>query len=377
MSTSNTNTEMKNTFGQMGLASLVIRFTMGFIFWGGFSRRAIYAVAPADGNHFKLDVNHANFVGNKIAAAYPGSFIPDTLVSVIQNVPLMNFTMWLFSFAELAVGLALIFGFATRLAAIGGMLLNFGMMLVFGWMGSTCLDEWTMAAFGFGICAAVYITGAGYYSIDNVLAKKGIGQWKIFPWLFSGPLPMSNDGLKKFSLWMTALTFLFVVGFYNALYGATYSKLKPRVGFHKQNIKISDVKINDDGSASFYGYVNAGPDTQAAYIIKAELLDEFGDVVESWDGKKLANMPNENIDNFFKMPWGSKFRRTRYGFAGKTGAQATIKLPGDGDTEVEEGETYTLKLSQVEGKPFEFTGKAVAKGDGFVLEGESSKPTEH
>ena len=36
MSTSNTNTEVKNTFGQMGLASLAIRFTMGFIFWGGF-----------------------------------------------------------------------------------------------------------------------------------------------------------------------------------------------------------------------------------------------------------------------------------------------------------------------------------------------------
>ena len=373
MSTNSQSEQMQNTYGQMGLASLAIRFTMGFIFWGGFSRRAIYAVAPADGNHFKLDVEHANFVGNKIAAAYPGSFMPELLQTVIQNVSLMNFTMWLFSFAELAVGLALIFGFATRFAAIGGMLLNFGMMLVFGWMGSTCLDEWTMAAFGFGICAVVYITGAGYYSIDNKLVNGKIGQWKIFPWLFSGPFPLSNDGLKKMSLWITALTFIFIVGFYNVLYGATYSKLKPRVSFHHQNIKISQVHVKEDGSLKFHGYVDAGPDTQAGYVIKAELKDEFGDNVSTWDGTTMANMPDSNIDNDFKMAWGSKFRRSRFGIAGKTGAQATITLPGSGDTEVEEGETYTLKLSQIEGKPFEFTGIAKAENGGFILEGASAK----
>lgn len=373
MSTNNHSAEVKNTYGQMGLSSLAIRFAMGFIFWGGFSRRAIYAVAPADGNHFKLDIEHANFVGNKIAAAYPGSFMPEALVSVIQNVPLMNFTMWLFSFAELAVGLALIFGFATRFAAIGGMLLNLGMMLVFGWMGSTCLDEWTMAAFGFAICAAVYVTGAGYYAIDNKLANSKIGSWKIFPWLFSGPMPMTNDGLKKFSLWMTALTFVFIVGFYNVLYGATYSKLKPRVGFHHQNIKISDVHVKEDGSLSFYGYVNAGPDTQKGYVIKAELKDEFDDNISSWSAETMANMPEENIDNTFKMAWGSKFVRTRSGFGGKTGAQATILLPATGDTEVEDGETYTLKLSQIEGAPFTFTGVAKAEDGGFVLEGEAAQ----
>lgn len=366
-----TNNDTKNIYGQMGLASLVARFTMGFIFWGGFSRRAIYGIAP-NGNTFKLDVEHSGFVGNKIAAAYPGSFIPDTLVSVIQNVPLMNFTMWLFSFAELAVGLALIFGFMTRLAAFGGLLLNFGMMLVFGWMGSTCLDEWTMAAFGFAICGMAMVTGAGYFSIDNKLANTGFGSKKLFPWLFSGPLPISNDGLKKYSIWMTVVTFLFVVGFYNALYGATYSKLKSRTTFHHQNIEISDVKIKEDGSLSFYGYVNAGPDTQAGYVIKAELKDEFGDNVYEWDGDTLSNMSDDNIDNTFKMVWGSKFYRTRYGIAGKTGAQATIVLPGEGDTDVEEGETYTLKLSQVEGSPFEFTGVAKAVDGGFVLEGHSA-----
>jgi|GEM_PF-395771 len=371
MTTNSHSAEVQNTYGQMGLSSLAIRITMGFIFWGGFSRRAIYAVAPADGNHFKLDVEHANFVGNKIAAAYPGSFMPETLVSVIQNVPLMNFTMWLFSFAELAVGLALIFGFATRFAAIGGMLLNFGMMLVFGWMGSTCLDEWTMAAFGFAICASVYVTGAGYYAVDNVLKNKGIGSWKVFPWLFSGPMPMSNDGLKKFSIWMAVITFVFVVGFYNVLYGATYSKLKPRVGFHHQNIKISDVHVKEDGSLSFYGYVNAGPDTQKGYVVKAELKDEFGDNVSTWSGTTMAN--ETDIDNTFKMAWGSKFVRTRVGFGGKTGAQATITLPGTGDTEVEEGETYTFKLSQIEGAPFTFTGVAKAENGGFVIEGMAAK----
>lgn len=168
---------------------------------------------------------------------------------------------------------------------------------------------------------------------------------------------------------MAVITFVFIVGFYNILYGATYSKLKPRVTFHHQNVKISEVHVKEDGSVSWYGYVNAGPDTQAAYIIKAELMDEFGDVVATWNGSTLANMPDSNIDNFFKMAWGSKFYRTRYGIAGKTGAQATVVLPGEGDTEVEEGETYTLKLSQVEGKPFEYTGVAKVEDGGFVLDG--------
>jgi len=366
------NNDLKNTYGQLGLSSLAIRLTMGFVFWGGFSRRAIYGITPTD-DTFKLDVEHSGFVGNKIAAAYPGSFMPETLVSVIQNVSLMNFAMWAFSIAELLVGLALIFGFMTRFAAIGGMLLNFGMMLVFGWMGSTCLDEWTMAAFGFAICAVAYVTGAGYYSIDNKLANTGFGSKKLFPWLFSGPLPLSNDGLKKMSIWLAVITFVFVVGFYNALYGSVYSKLKSRVGFHHQNIKISDVKVMEDGALSFYGYVNAGPDTQAGYVIKAELKDEFGDNVAEWDGDTLANMSDDNIDNTFKMAWGSKFYRTRYGIAGKTGAQATIVLPGEGETDVEEGEVYTLKLSQVEGAPFTFTGTAKVTDGGFVLEGKSAE----
>jgi len=68
--------------------------------------------------------------------------------------------MW--TLAELAVGLAQIFGLATRLAALVCIGLNVSLMLIFGWMGSTCLDEWTMAVSGLAMSSAIFLAGGGH-----------------------------------------------------------------------------------------------------------------------------------------------------------------------------------------------------------------------
>ena len=51
-----------------GLALLSIRFIQGFIYWGGGSRRFIYAPA-------KLDPNAANWMANKFQSAMPGALL--------------------------------------------------------------------------------------------------------------------------------------------------------------------------------------------------------------------------------------------------------------------------------------------------------------
>jgi thiosulfate dehydrogenase [quinone] large subunit len=50
------------------LALLSIRFIQGFIYWGGGSRRFIYAPA-------KLDPNAASWMANKFQSAMPGALL--------------------------------------------------------------------------------------------------------------------------------------------------------------------------------------------------------------------------------------------------------------------------------------------------------------
>ena len=50
------------------LALLSIRFIQGFIYWGGGSRRFIYAPA-------KLDPNAADWMANKFQSAMPGALL--------------------------------------------------------------------------------------------------------------------------------------------------------------------------------------------------------------------------------------------------------------------------------------------------------------
>ena len=57
-----------DTLRVAALAVLSIRFIQGFVYWGGGSRRFIYAPA-------KLDPNAANWMANKFQSAMPGAML--------------------------------------------------------------------------------------------------------------------------------------------------------------------------------------------------------------------------------------------------------------------------------------------------------------
>jgi uncharacterized membrane protein YphA (DoxX/SURF4 family) len=123
------------------LALLSIRFIQGFIYWGGGSRRFIYAPA-------KLDPNASSWMANKFQSAMPGALLgTDHIIGfLLHHFYLLYASLILFSAVELIAGLCLMTGFLTRAAALVSIGLSVVLMLMFGWQGATCIDEWTMAA---------------------------------------------------------------------------------------------------------------------------------------------------------------------------------------------------------------------------------------
>jgi len=274
----------------LSLAALVLlgtRFVQGFIFWGGASRRLIYdfhEVAGVD-HAVKLDFDLPGYVAAKLTHALPGAlWVQSPLEWRLGHHDLIVTSVWLWTIAELAVGLGLMFGLATRLSAFVSIWLNVALMLIFGWMGSTCLDEWTMAVSGVAMSSALFLAGSGTYSLDNRfgLNANAASSRSWMPWIFSGPLP--SDTTRKLALRLGLACVAFTVLSYHVLFGAVVSPLHSRTNFHHHNIAISAPSVAADGSVTFEAYVDAGPDTGAAYVIAATLLDGSGQKLARWDG---------------------------------------------------------------------------------------------
>src|SRR5271165_333960 len=95
------------------IAMLSVRVIQGFIYWGGGSRRFIYAPS-------KLDPSAHSWMANKFQTAMPGVLLgTDHLISfMLTHFYLLYAGVILFSAAELMVGAMLMTGLMTRLAAL-------------------------------------------------------------------------------------------------------------------------------------------------------------------------------------------------------------------------------------------------------------------
>ncbi|MEJ8573294.1 TQO small subunit DoxD [Microbaculum marinum] len=349
-------------FSLLAIVLLGTRFVQGFIFWGGASRRLIYDYQDTAGidHALKLDFQSAGFVAGKLTHALPGTlWIQAPLEWALQYPDLIVLSVWFWTIAELLVGLFLIFGFVTRLAAFASIGLNVALMLIFGWMGSTCLDEWTMAVSGVAMSGAVYLAGGGRISLDNMVGRTDWA-WRNgwANWLLSGPLPTRSARVGGALL--AAFAVLFTVGSYNILFGAVVSPLHARVTFHKHHIALSNVVVSSDGGVTLDAYVDAGPDTGAAYIIDVRLIDAEGNAVSHWDGATLAALPDTSIQNLYPYVWASRFRTEKIGISGNTGAKARIVLPAAGSDASQPGRDLVLVLEAINGA----TWRAAASSGG-------------
>lgn len=325
---------------QAGLIILCIRFVQGFIFWGGGSRRFIYAPD-------KLDPHAPQWMANKIQSATPGALldIQPLVQFLLQHFVLLYTSIILFSLVELFSGIALITGTFTRFAGFITALLSIMLMVLFGWEGGTCLDEWTMAVSNLAMGLTIAIAGGGVYSVDHYLEHFSIvSKRKWLMLLSSGPLPASS--LKRISLGFLFCTVLFTLATYNYYRGAIFSRyhsgpVSPRV-FH---LTLSNGRLQPNGMISFTAYADAGTTSQPNYIMRMELVNANREILAEWRGINMKQ-PFVTIKNTYDY---NRITEGVYGLTAPTSAEAQITLIPRAVIHLGAG-TYQLIVFTIDGK---------------------------
>jgi uncharacterized membrane protein YphA (DoxX/SURF4 family) len=331
------------------LALLSIRFIQGFIYWGGGSRRFIYAPA-------KLDPNAASWMANKFQSAMPGALLgTDHIIAfLLHHFYLLYISLILFSAAELITGLFLMTGFLTRVAALTSIGLSVALMLMFGWQGATCIDEWTMAACNLAIGATLMLGGSGAFSLDNALLarKPALADRGWFRWMSGAlPLPVHSGTFQKIAMAVFAATVVFNVATYNYYRGSVFTPFHGGpVSPSKHHLSLTDGVLLPSGAVRFHAYLDGGTAEAPSNVMTAELKSNDNSVLEQWDGTALSHLPASAITNEFPY---NRFAPGPFGLRAEIGAMATITLPAASGADT--GSLHraaTLQLRTVNGNTF-------------------------
>ena len=305
------------------LALLSIRFIHGFVYWGGGSRRFIYAPA-------KLDPTAANWMANKFQSAMPGALLGTghIIAFLLHHFYLLYVSLMLFSAAELITGLCLMAGLLTRAAALVSIGLSVVLILMFGWTGATCIDEWTMAACNLAIGATLMLGGSGAFSLDSgLLARKpALAERRWFRWISGAlPLPMRSSTFQKFALAVFAATVIFNVATYNHYRGSVVTPFHGGpVSPGEHHLTLTDGVVLASGAVRFHAYLDGGTPAAPSNVMTAALKSYDGTVLELWDGAALSHLPASAISNEFAY---NRFAPGPFGLRAQMGAMATIRLP--------------------------------------------------
>ena len=330
------------------IALLAVRFVQGWIFWGGGSRRFIYAPS-------KLDPGSHTWLANKFQSAMPGALLGmDRVVAyMLHHFALMYAGAIVFSAAELIFGLFLLFGFMTRLSVLVTIAFSVVLMLLFGWQGATCIDEWTMAACNFAMGVTLFVAGSAAYSVDSWMMRRNpaLTNRRWFQWFGSGTWSASR--IHRLGVIGAVLTVFFVVLTYNHYRGSVLTPFHSGpVSPSKHHLSLSVGRLGDDGAVSFTAYLDAGTPEAPANIVRADLSNAQGQVVETWDSAALAALPAGAFVNDFAY---NKFGPGYGGITAEMGARAVISLPAAQPGIQVPGGAYTLVLHSVNGHRYTLT----------------------
>lgn len=329
------------------IALLSVRIMQGFIYWGAGSRRFIY-------DPQKLDPDAHGWMANKLQSAMPGALLGfDQLIAfLLHHFWLLYPALILFSAAELIAGTALVAGLMTRLAALASVGFSILMMLMFGWQGGTCIDEWTMAACNLAMGVTLVLAGSGAYALDNVLLRRrpALADRLWFRWLAGSlPLPLGEAAFRRLGLAVVTAVLAFNVGTYSYFRGSVVTPFHAgRVSPTSHHFTLSDGRVLPDGSVRFHVYLDGGTADIPAHIMKAELVGKAGQVLATWGPEALSRLPAASIRNDFAY---NTFRVGPYGIVAGMGARARITLPPLG-VAVASKELARLTLTNVDGVTF-------------------------
>ena len=325
------------------IALLSVRLIQGFIYWGGGSRHFIY-------DPEKLNPDAPSWMANKFQSAMPGAlFGTDHLIAfLLHHFWLLYPAVILFSGAELIAGAALMAGLLTRLAALVSVGFSIVLMLMFGWQGGTCIDEWTMAGCNLAMGATLVLAGSGAYSLDNVLLKRSprLADRAWFRWIAGSlPLPLTDTAFRNLGLAVLAVVLAFDIGTYSYYRGSVVMPYHGGpVGPTRHHFALSNGALLPDGGVKFHIYLDGGTPGAPAHIMKVELTGGESEPLETWNTETLNRLPAESIRNDFAY---NTFKAGPYGIVAEMGARATITLPPQPDLHPLAGGTLILRLTDV------------------------------
>ncbi|EEJ9031664.1 DoxX family membrane protein [Salmonella enterica subsp. enterica serovar Oslo] len=334
-----------------GLGLLAVRIIQGFIYWGGGSRRFIYAPD-------KLNPDAPHWMAYKFQTAMPGALmgLEHVISFMLQHFWLLYAGVILFSAAELIAGLFLMIGLFTRISALLSMLFSVLLMLMFGWQGATCIDEWTMAACNLVMGTTLFLCGSHSYALDNIILKRKphLADSQIFRWCCGSlPVPLTPVSYKKLALWLLAFVVVFDIGTYSYYRGSVVTPYHHGpVSPTTHHIRLTEGKLFPDGRVQVHLYLDAGTPEAPEHIMEAWLKDADGATLIHWDTAMLSALPSESFRNDYAY---NKFSPGRYGIQASVGSAAMLTLPAGvikrGSDRLPNG-PVTLVLIDMEGHTF-------------------------
>ncbi len=338
--------DQPTVFRMTGAAVLAVRLILGWIYWGGGTRRFIYAPK-------KLDPHAHSWMANKLQGGMPGAVLGlnHVLSHILQHPALVYWLLVLVSAAELVSGLGLILGVLTRASAMLSIALSVSLMLVFGWQGATCIDEWTMAASTFAMGCTIFVAGSGTWAIDSWLLRRNPhladGRW--FRWL--GSTPFTAREIEGWGKGLAVVAAAFTLVSYNYYRGSIYSKFHSGpVSAGKHHVSLSQATLHKDGRVKVLAYLNGGTPAVPSHIV-AVIVKGSGGIVESWEGQALRRAAKGHIKNIYRY---NKFEPGLFGLKAKMGAKAWITLKPATGTAVHVGTgRYTVVFENINGKQFQ------------------------
>jgi thiosulfate dehydrogenase [quinone] large subunit len=295
-----------------GLYTLSIRLVIGWTYFSAFWRRLIL--------ENKLIPDEAGYIGEKFNHFLPNALGIKPIIEYLVTHPnALQISMISFTIIEAVVGLFIIFGLFTRLMAAGIFTLAMGILLGSGWIGTTCLDEWQIGVLGIACGFTLFLSGSGSYSLDQYFINKqyNFTPKKWFHYLGSGVFPGQNPKrfVLLFSLLIFGLTLYTNQYFHSGVFGTLHNKsVKPKV-------EISNIKINPS-QVKFEVYRTEGVDVYGSFLIRIDLLNENGEVIQSMNGTELSKFPKEKIHNHYM----AKVKPGKHSLIIPLGAKADLKI---------------------------------------------------
>lgn len=244
-------------------------------------------------------------------------------------------------------------GLFTRAAALASMGFSVVLMLMFGWQGATCIDEWTMAACNLAMGATLLLGGSGAWSVDNVLLRSQ-PRWKSSGWFqwASGckALPLSDTDFRNLALTVLTFVLVFNVGTYSYYRGSVVTPfhsgpISPTV----HHLTLTRAAILADGSVRFHVALDAGTPEAPVHVVAAALLDANGKPVAQWDAEALSKMSKSAFNNDYAY---NKFGPGPFGLRAAMGAASIITLPPVAVHTQAIACARKLQLTDVDGRAF-------------------------